>query len=422
MKYLCAILLSIFLAATTTNSQSLNLGPDAPKAGVVAPALNFNHLLQVPAGSKADWPSLHGKTVVLEFWATWCAPCVAEIPVLNSLVASLDPKKVQIISVDDEDPALVENFLKKKPISGWIGLDTSSSIFDRFGVAARPATIIIGPDGHIVSNITPLTQLTPKQLLKIARNEKVTFKNGPDPKADTIYQKIVADAMGDKSDGENSVEPLFSITLTPGDKSVDGKEATSHIMMLGPGRTNITNGSLASLISGGEGVSETRIVLSKDLPDVLYNLQINAPTSNSKQLAQAVELAIANGAQVRIEHVTTLEDAYVLTAKPEAQGKFQQDNSYGAALYSKKEQVMRCLHATTDQMATALEKALGKPVVNESGITGKLMQNFKFPQNDLAAANAALADVGLVLAPAQRQVEMINVAPLPATPAPTAKQ
>jgi hypothetical protein len=123
-------------------------------------------------------------------------------------------------------------------------------------------------------------------------------------------------------------------------------------------------------------------------------------------------LAIANGAQVRIEHITNLQDAYVLTAKPGAQAKFQQETSYGAALYSKKEHALRCLHASTDQISTALEKALGKPVVNESAITGKLMQTFKF----------APTDVGLELAPAQRQVEMINVTPLPPSAMPEIKQ
>jgi uncharacterized protein (TIGR03435 family) len=247
----------------------------------------------------------------------------------------------------------------------------------------------------------------------------VTFPTGPDPKGDVIAQKIMADEMASKSNSDSaddSVEPLFSITLTSGDKIVEGAKVDTHTMMLGPGRTNITNGTLATLLSSGEGISETRISLSKDLPKLVYNLQINAPTSDNKQLAQAVELAVANGAHVRIEHATTLQDAFALTAKPTTQAKFDQGQAYGVALYSKKEQTMRCLHATADQIATALEKALGKPVVNESGLTGNLMLNFKFPPNDPAAANAALANLGMILTPAQRPVEMINVTPLPASP------
>jgi thiol-disulfide isomerase/thioredoxin len=416
LKSLCAILLSTLFAVTA--SSQVNLSSDAPKKGAVAPALNFDHLLGAPAGTKTDLPSLHGKVVVLEFWATWCAPCVAEIPILNSLVASADPNKVQFISVDDEAPTIVEPFLKKKPISGWIGLDTSSAIMDRYGVIARPATIIIGPDGRIISNTTPITQLTSDQLLKLARNEKVTFNTGPDPKGDAVYKTIEAQEMGNKGNSTSDVEPLYSITLTPGDPIVEGKDFGTHTMMLGPGKINITNGTLSTLLSSGESLSETRIVLSKDLPKVAYNLQINTPGADIKQQSQAVELAISTGAHVRIEHVTALQDAYVLTAKPGVQEKFQQVDSNGIALYSKKEHALRCIYATADQIATALEKALGKPVVNESALTGKLMQNFKFIPNDLDAANAAFAELGLVLAPAQRQIETVNVTPLSQAAAP----
>ena len=65
--------------------------------------------MQAPAGSKADWASLKGKVVVLEFWATWCSPCVASLPHLNQLVESLDPAKFQFISIDDEDQRTYRN-------------------------------------------------------------------------------------------------------------------------------------------------------------------------------------------------------------------------------------------------------------------------------------------------------------------------
>ncbi len=100
-----------------------------PKVGEKPPPLGLERLLEAPAGAKANWAALKGKVVVLEFWATWCGPCVAAIPHLNELADQFKGKPVQFIAITDEDEKTIGSFLKKKPIRARVGLDTDKSMF-----------------------------------------------------------------------------------------------------------------------------------------------------------------------------------------------------------------------------------------------------------------------------------------------------
>src|SRR5262245_37427861 len=87
-----------------------------PTVGAEPPPLQLEKVLQAPAGARASWDALQGKVVVLEFWATWCGPCITAIPHLNELADAFKDKPVQFIAITDEDEKVVAPFLKRKPI------------------------------------------------------------------------------------------------------------------------------------------------------------------------------------------------------------------------------------------------------------------------------------------------------------------
>src|SRR6185503_11931309 len=107
----------------------------APQVGKPAPELGLEQVLQAPAGTEASWEKLKGKVVVLEFWATWCAPCIAAIPHLNELADHFKGKPVQFIAITDEQNKVIEAFLKKRAMRAWIGLDTDKSMFKAYSIS-----------------------------------------------------------------------------------------------------------------------------------------------------------------------------------------------------------------------------------------------------------------------------------------------
>jgi len=190
-----------FFAALLISALAQPALAEPPKAGTIAPDLAFTELLQAPDGAMADWPSLHGKAVVLTFWATWCVPCVADSPLLNALAASVDPAKVQFIGADfnGEDPKKIEAFLKKHPISAWIGIDPAKETQRRFGVHAIPITLIIGPDGRVAHVTDHPETLKAERLAALAEGQTVMFGGATaDAKLQAEQKKLAAQAEKEK--------------------------------------------------------------------------------------------------------------------------------------------------------------------------------------------------------------------------------
>jgi thiol-disulfide isomerase/thioredoxin len=111
------------------------------------PAFLVNDLDGNPV-STAAWK---GKVVFVNFWATWCPPCRAEIPILIDL-ASRYKDRLQIVgvSVDDGDPADVKQFAKEAGINYPIVMADRAIVKEYGGVPALPTLFVVNPDGNVV--------------------------------------------------------------------------------------------------------------------------------------------------------------------------------------------------------------------------------------------------------------------------------
>jgi uncharacterized protein (TIGR03435 family) len=387
MKSAATFILAIFLASPAA------LGH--PRVGTPAPPLRFTELLQAPLGARANWDGLRGKVVVLEFWATWCEVCVAELPQFNELVASLDPNGFQFISVDDEESAIVEGFLTKRKISGWIGIDTTGEVFKRFGVGPRPTTIIVDPRGRI-AGVTHPENLKAADLMAVLRGKNVKFQ-------------ALEEMLPSRDERATEVKPLYEISLR---KAVrDGRPGS---MSSGAGQMDMYGWSAETLISMAyDGIPRDRLILLSPLPDGIFDLHAvwASGEDNAPLIAPFLQGAISFGMNLQVQRKTVTKRAYVIKTG-QAGDKLltptaMTNKSYMRGYSNGK---VRMINGSMNDLALAIEQGLETPVVNETGVSGKFDVELQFSAKDVEAARTVLLKtLGLELYHEDRPISVLEI-------------
>ena len=125
---------------------------NAPGAGAVAPAIEATSL----DGEPLTLDDFKGKYVLLDFWATWCVPCIAEIPQLQGVHDAFGADErfaILSLSVDEEigEPKKFQETRKLPWSQAFLGGGIHGPIPGTFGVRAIPAFVLVGPDGKVVA-------------------------------------------------------------------------------------------------------------------------------------------------------------------------------------------------------------------------------------------------------------------------------
>jgi thiol-disulfide isomerase/thioredoxin len=130
------------------------------------------------AGEELGLPSLTGKPALINLWATWCAPCVAELPTLNSIASRADLNlEVVTISQDAGEPEKVEAFLDQRGLAqlpAW--LDPESNVSFHYGAGMLPTSILYDAGGREVWRYAGEKDWTSEDALKLLAEAGVTGK------------------------------------------------------------------------------------------------------------------------------------------------------------------------------------------------------------------------------------------------------
>lgn len=101
-------------------------------------------------GGSIAMNDFRGKTVLVNFWTTWCPPCKWEMPILDAFYRDYKDRGFVVLAISlDKTEDVVRKFVTEKRLTFPIALDPESVVAAKFGVMGLPGTFIVGPDGYI---------------------------------------------------------------------------------------------------------------------------------------------------------------------------------------------------------------------------------------------------------------------------------
>ena len=149
------MLVTLILLAACGSNPVNNAAPTTPIGDVIGldvgnKAPNFT--TQLVSGQTVTLESLKGRIVLINFWATWCGPCRAEMPFFQRLADSYDKKDFQVLAIDFlENPEQISKFTSQFGLKFDIGLDQKGEINRTYNVLSYPTSYVIGRDGKVLA-------------------------------------------------------------------------------------------------------------------------------------------------------------------------------------------------------------------------------------------------------------------------------
>ena len=131
-----------------------------PQTGALAPDFVLPRL----DGSVQKLSNHRGNVVMVNLWATWCPPCLAEMPLLDSIVETYASRGLVVLGIaSDDDQAAVEQFVRKESPRMEILLDPGGAVGTQYGITGYPETFLVDREGRLQHKfIGPLPEVDGK--------------------------------------------------------------------------------------------------------------------------------------------------------------------------------------------------------------------------------------------------------------------
>lgn len=370
-----------------------------PSVGDKAPSLNITDwLANVPADK-----SLEGRPVVVDFWATWCGPCIKAVPHFNELKTEFaSNKELLFLSMSDEKPEKINRSLKRINFQSAVVTDAAGKTHEAFQINAIPVTYLIDKAGIIQWMGSP-ELLTATIIQQFLAGEPLESS----PKVEIVEAEESEESPTTSSEQEFStvfgllknkdIKYLFKVSVTEDPTAMGINALPKAYFKMG--------NSLGQQLADLWGIGEGRIDAPEGMLETLYNVSYvnrsgigkeEAMMEVKEQLLRTLGLKMATEARETTVYQLVVENADLLE---KAEGEMSGVSDAGDQKVFTNQNISSVL--------TELEKSMGLLFEDKTELAESY--DFLLNQTDLQGLKADLASYGLTLKETKQTMEFYKL-------------
>jgi uncharacterized protein (TIGR03435 family) len=362
--------------------------PQGPlvKLNQPAPKMQVLRYVNAPVGTPLGTEGFRGSVVVLEFWATWCGPCIQAIPHLNELTRKFADRPVKFLSLSNESYEIVSAFAKKQPFDTLVG-SVDEGTWTRY-VANRgvPLTVILDREGKVFT-------VTHPSLLEPAHIEEAL--SGKRSKAPTVGTPMSTDGS------------LATFTLRPADPTRSGTAALDFAR----GRYIRTGISIRGLVSEFWKHPHSMVEVDDKLPAGRYDIQAILPNLGEEPFRATVKSLVSASLGFDVLLQTHEREVLVLRCPDGLKAGFKKSSPDTPSSSGTSSKFFDGTNMPMDVVAGNVEIFTNMPVLNETKIAGNYDFRVTFESGSPESLAKALAPSGLTLLREKRKLDILTVRP-----------
>lgn len=401
-----SILFLIHLVITHVNAQEPIL-----TVGSKFPELTIAQISNAPVKQFYLNKVNNNKLYIINFWGTWCSPCIPEMDSLAKLQAQ-NQGKIQVIAISDDSDERKAQYLKNKPSSIWLATDTAYTLYKMLNLASVGQSAIIGPDKKIIA-VVKTDSINQQLINKLLKGNEV--------KMSASLKEAVTPTNSDPFGVDSLMDHSFS--LRGYKKGVESMEKLYYDDGIYNGRRaswfNVTAGLLYRTAFGIKSYNKQEFydssVKAKEVNlhslenrELLYCLDLLVKPSQKDSLYIIMQQYLNKNLPIKARLEKQKIDVYILTKKQGATITIPTASATEKMSFGFSGKGFEGSKVSLTSFADYLSNELALPVVDETGLLGYYNIKTNVEQRNDQGILKSIESLGFTVEKAKREMPVIT--------------